>query len=540
MRSSTASRTPASRRVACDAPSSALAAQRERHQRRAGRPRHRQPRRDRVLRRQRDAERKALLADGDRRELALGRGEDARGRGDAQPPPADGRARLEADRGAACRTRTRRRGARPRRDRSTAPMWASARAAARRDHLRRGAVPDARRGRRRDDGRVERQRDEHGGRAGPLVAVSRRIDELPGLAAHGDREAIALIGHARDVRDAGLRLVAQGRPERRRHRLGAGTRRRSRRRARAKAAAAIRPNSRVGLMRPRPGSRISSDPIAPGRIVPVDCRPALCTARCWPPASRSAPRRAVATSISAAPPTAGTGILWQATFEPGDLSEWLGDGNGGIYMDSLAGAPAASQDKAHRGAFSGIATFSPTVVTSFSYLFREQPSPPEAYYGAWFFIPAALQVRSWLSLHHFGYHRTAGAEITPLWDFNVYPGPDGNADRPPLRLSGHGELRPGEPDPGPGGAVGPLRDLLPQGDATRRGASRSGRTASRSSTTRTWSTAPTDLLQWDAGGGSNDIAPSPAAVYFDDATISSDARRCGTMTTGPGRARRAD
>ena len=71
-------------------------------------------------------------------------------------------------------------------------------------------------------------------------------------------------------------------------------------------------------------------------------------------------------------------------------------------MDTLAGAPATSQDLAHRGAFSGIATFSPTVVTSFSYLFREQPSPPEAYYGAWFYIPASLQVQSWLSLHHFG------------------------------------------------------------------------------------------------------------------------------------------
>ena len=34
-------------------------------------------------------------------------------------------------------------------------------------------------------------------------------------------------------------------------------------------------------------------------------------------------------------------------------------------------------------------------------------------------------------------------------------------------------------------------------------------------------TAPTDLVQWDAGGGSNDIAPSPATVYLDDATISS-------------------
>jgi hypothetical protein len=33
-------------------------------------------------------------------------------------------------------------------------------------------------------------------------------------------------------------------------------------------------------------------------------------------------------------------------------------------------------------------------------------------------------------------------------------------------------------------------------------------------------TAPTEMIQWDAGGGSNDIAPSPATVYLDDATIS--------------------
>ena len=105
-------------------------------------------------------------------------------------------------------------------------------------------------------------------------------------------------------------------------------------------------------------------------------------------------------------------------------------------MDTLAGAPAPSQDVAHRGAFSGIATFSPTVVTSFSYLFREQPSPPEAYYGAWFFIPAALQVRSWLSLHHFGYHRSGGAETTPAVRLQRLPGPRRQPGRPRLRLRG--------------------------------------------------------------------------------------------------------
>ena len=50
-------------------------------------------------------------------------------------------------------------------------------------------------------------------------------------------------------------------------------------------------------------------------------------------------------------PTTAARILWQATFETGDLSEWLSDGNGGIYMDTLAGAPAPSRDTAHRGSY---------------------------------------------------------------------------------------------------------------------------------------------------------------------------------------------
>jgi len=112
------------------------------------------------------------------------------------------------------------------------------------------------------------------------------------------------------------------------------------------------------------------------------------------------------------PTDAVPGILWQATFEPGDLSEWLADGNGGIYMDSTATAPAATQAAAHRGAWAGIATFASVSPISFSYLYREQPSPPEAYYGAWFFIPTSLRVGSWVSLLHFGYHRTAGSADT--------------------------------------------------------------------------------------------------------------------------------
>jgi len=216
----------------------------------------------------------------------------------------------------------------------------------------------------------------------------------------------------------------------------------------------------------------------------------------------------------------GTGILWQATFEPGDLSEWLSDGHGGIYMDSLAGVPAPTQDQAHRGSFSGIATFSPVTVTSFSYLFREQPSPPEAYYGAWFFIPASLQVGSWLSLHHFGYHRSVGvSETTPLWDFNLYPGTDGNLLAHLYDSTAVANFDQASPIPVP------LAKWVHFEILFRKSADATGRITIWQDGVQILDhanvvTAPNELLQWDVGGGSNDIAPAPAAVYFDDATIS--------------------
>jgi Polysaccharide lyase len=215
----------------------------------------------------------------------------------------------------------------------------------------------------------------------------------------------------------------------------------------------------------------------------------------------------------------GPGILWQATFEPGDLSEWVSDGNGGIYMDTLAGAPAVSQDAAHRGSYSGISTFAPVTVTSFSYLFREQPSPPEAFYGAWFFIPASLQVRSWLSLHHFGYHRSGAAETTPLFDFNVYPLADGSLAAHVYDPTAMMNLEQTNPVPVPVAQWVHFEIFFKKAaDAT--GRITVWQDGVQILDLQNLITAPTDQIQWDAGGGSNDIAPSPATVYFDDATIS--------------------
>src|SRR4051794_26242136 len=100
---------------------------------------------------------------------------------------------------------------------------------------------------------------------------------------------------------------------------------------------------------------------------------------------------------------AAASLLWSATFEVGNVSEWVGDGHGGAYVENAPGDPAATPAVSHRGRYAGVATFTtPTIgVASINYLFRNQPRVPAAYYSAWFYVPATFTVRSWLSLLHF-------------------------------------------------------------------------------------------------------------------------------------------
>jgi hypothetical protein len=219
----------------------------------------------------------------------------------------------------------------------------------------------------------------------------------------------------------------------------------------------------------------------------------------------------------------GAGILWQATFEPGDLSEWLADGHGGVYTDGRAPDPVATQDQAHRGRYAGLAVFSPASATAtFSYLYREQPIPAQAYYGAWFFIPASLQVRSFLSLLHFGYHPTASdPNTTAIWDFDLQPNTDGSLVP---HLYQTGAASPVAPQPAV--PVPPATwvhfELLFEKAADATGRIVAWQNGVQILDVANVVTAPTDWIQWDVGGGALDvITPTPLSIYVDDVTISS-------------------
>jgi hypothetical protein len=217
----------------------------------------------------------------------------------------------------------------------------------------------------------------------------------------------------------------------------------------------------------------------------------------------------------------GASLLWMATFEPGDLSEWTGDGNGGTYMENATIAPAPTTDVARRGRYAGIATVTPVGgMPSIDYLYRVQPSPREAYYGAWFYIPSTITVKSYISLSHFRVSTTGdGNNLMGMWDVNIIPHPDGSLVAHLYNYTTQTNTE--EPIPTPVA----LDTWVHFEVFFRKAATATGRVA-------VWQdgvlvidnpnvvTAATDWVQWDAGGASDNIMPSPAVVYVDDATIS--------------------
>ena len=240
-------------------------------------------------------------------------------------------------------------------------------------------------------------------------------------------------------------------------------------------------------MRPRPRSRIFCPTRSrPGVSYPLDCRPAPRSARCWPPASRSAPRRAVATSISAAPRTGARGSSGRPRSSPAiSRSGWATATAASTWTASPArrprartGAPRRLQRDRHLLADRGdVFQLSVSRATEPSrgvlrrlVLHSRDPA------GSILAQPAPFRLSP----------DRRRAKLRRSGTSTSIPSPDGNLIAHLYESAAVANFDQTNPIPVPVATVGPLRDLLPQGERTRQGASRSGRTASRSSTTRTW------------------------------------------------------
>ena len=203
-------------------------------------------------------------------------------------------------------------------------------------------------------------------------------------------------------------------------------------------------------------------------------------------------------------------LLWSATFEPGNLSEWNGDGQGGGYLENIAVAPSVTSDIAHNGHYAGKATVMPASgMASINYFFRQEPSPISAYYAAWFYIDPSFTVKTWLSLIHFrGSHTGDGRNVFPTWDVNLYPRLDGSLIAHLYNYVTGINLEQTTPIPVPVGQWVHFELYF------RKASDPTGRVAVWQDDVPIldWNgvaTVENDWNQWSVGGSSNDVDPCP-------------------------------
>jgi hypothetical protein len=217
----------------------------------------------------------------------------------------------------------------------------------------------------------------------------------------------------------------------------------------------------------------------------------------------------------------GASLLWRGGFEGGDLSEWTSDGNGGARVENAPAAFAVTGGVVHRGRYAGAAAIAPVLgMDSLNYLYRAEPSPPEAYYSAWFYIPSPVTVGQWLSLHHFrGSAAGSPDDLTGIWDVNLYELPGGGLAAQLGDFISSFNLRQTAPIPVPLDAWVHFEVYF-------------GKAADATGRVSVWQdgqlildrpdvvTARSPLVIWEVGGGTDNVTPSPATVYVDDAAIS--------------------
>ncbi len=220
----------------------------------------------------------------------------------------------------------------------------------------------------------------------------------------------------------------------------------------------------------------------------------------------------------------GASLLWKATFEPGDLREWDGDGKGGTFAENTTLPPSATTVVAHTGLYAGSVTLSPNAsMTSTNYLFRNQPSPPAAYYSAWFYVPSSITVTTWLSVIHFrGSPSGDGSDVTGIWDLNLYPTLGGGLAAQLYDFITQVNVRQTLTVPIPV----PVDSWVQFEVYFAKAVDMTGRITVWQNGTQILdrpgiATVQNDWLQWDAGGAAAaDLTPSPSTVYLDDAAIS--------------------
>jgi hypothetical protein len=225
---------------------------------------------------------------------------------------------------------------------------------------------------------------------------------------------------------------------------------------------------------------------------------------------------------------AGRGILWSSDFEVGDLSEWTGDGQGGIYQESASALPTTVASQGHGGGMrAGRITVTPpaSAMVCVNYIYRQAPMPADAYYSAWFWFPLLFSIPNYLNIIHFaGSTTNDDRALVSIWDVDLQSQADGSLAAylfqfPVPNFASGRSYDEATPVPVP------IMSWVHFEVLFRKASDNTGRIAVWQDGTLVLevndvATIPTDFLRFNIGGASRDITPAPADILVDDAAIS--------------------
>jgi Polysaccharide lyase len=218
-------------------------------------------------------------------------------------------------------------------------------------------------------------------------------------------------------------------------------------------------------------------------------------------------------------------VLWSADHETGDLSQWDTDQHGGVF-DSGTGRTSPTTDVAHSGHYSvRLAISDAQGKTQAARIFRWDTSEQwgkNAYYSAWYYFPRRYRPATWWNIFQFKSEPKGASHSEPVWSVNVGNRRSGQmyfylwdavnersysqtlADLPEkqwVHLEAYYVRA-----LGPEGRITVWQDGLLLWDI------------------RGVQTTLANNVYWSVNSYTDDIAPSSAVIYVDDAVISSTQR----------------
>jgi len=216
------------------------------------------------------------------------------------------------------------------------------------------------------------------------------------------------------------------------------------------------------------------------------------------------------------PPPPEGALLWSADHETGDLSQWTQGQFGEAVFNTGTGNVAITGDVAHSGNYAlSLSISGARGETEAARLLRWHDNPVEGYYSVWFDFPRVYRPAEWWNVFQF---KSLGTESDPMWVLNVGNRPDGsmyfylwdaltNTSYAPLRRE----------------------DISPKKwtEVTayyRRATDRTGRITIWQDGVLLFDvdqvqTAIADNVHWGVGNYTDNISPSDATIYVDDAEI---------------------